>query len=51
MIDGAYEVIADWLTVHHARPAGDACEIYHSPPIGSPDAWHIEIVQPFQPAG
>jgi hypothetical protein len=50
-LSSTYEVIDDWLRQRHARPAGDAWEIYHSPPIGPPAAWHIEIVQPYQPAG
>ena len=50
-ISSPYDLIDDWLRRRDARPAGDAWEIYHSPPIGSPDAWHTEIVQPYQPAG
>ncbi|TDU83793.1 GyrI-like small molecule binding protein [Kribbella voronezhensis] len=50
-IDATHDLIADWLREHGARPAGDPWEIYHSPPIGSPDDWHTEIVQPFQPIG
>jgi GyrI-like small molecule binding protein len=50
-IGGTYDLIAGWLRQHAAQPTGDAWEIYHSPPIGSPDDWHTELVQPFQPVG
>lgn len=49
-IDAAYDLIADWLRRRGAEPAGDAWESYHSPPIGRPDAWHTEIVQPYSDA-
>jgi effector-binding domain-containing protein len=48
-IGGSYDLIAGWLRQHAARSAGDPWEIYHSPPIGCPDGWHTEIVQPFEP--
>ncbi|GAA0927618.1 hypothetical protein GCM10009554_08650 [Kribbella koreensis] len=46
-IGTAYDLIEDWLRRHHDRATGDAWEIYHSPPIGCPDEWHPEIVQPY----
>lgn len=49
-IGTAYDLIADWLRRRGARPAADAWEIYHTPPIGHPDSWRIEIVQPYCPS-
>lgn len=40
--------ILDWLRRHGEGPSGDAWEIYHAPPIGHPDSWHVELVQPFR---
>ncbi|WP_328324529.1 GyrI-like domain-containing protein [Kribbella sp. NBC_00382] len=49
-IGTAYDLVDDWLRRHDAKAAGAAWEVYHSPPLGSPDGWHPEIVQPYADA-
>lgn len=44
----AYSNIIEWLRRHGEGPSGDAWEIYHAPPIGNPDNWHVELIQPFR---
>lgn len=53
--DGPYEKlpaarsnILEWLRRHGEGPSGDVWEIYHAPPIGDPDTWRVELVQPFR---
>jgi effector-binding domain-containing protein len=49
-IGTAYELIDDWLRRRDGIATDTAWEVYHSPPIGSPDGWHTEIVQPYSVA-
>ena len=46
-ISATYGLIEDWLRRRDAQSLGNAWEIYHAPPIGSPDDWRTEIVQPY----
>ncbi|MDX6282854.1 MAG: hypothetical protein QOH03_3925 [Kribbellaceae bacterium] len=49
-IGTAYDLVDDWLRRQGAKTCGAAWEVYHSPPIGCPDGWHTEIVQPYSDA-
>ena len=49
-IGTAYSLVDDWLCRQGAKASGAAWEVYHSPPIGSPDGWHPEIIQPYSDA-
>jgi GyrI-like small molecule binding protein len=49
-IGTAYDLVDGWLRRQGARTSGPAWEVYHSPPIGSPDGWHPEIIQPYSDA-
>ncbi|TDU83756.1 effector-binding domain-containing protein [Kribbella voronezhensis] len=45
-----YALLAGWIAEHGVEQAGDAWEIYHDPPTGSPALWRTEVIQPFTPA-
>lgn len=46
-IEIAYDLIQDWLHRRGVRPAGDAREVFHNPPIRDPEHWLVELVQPY----
>jgi effector-binding domain-containing protein len=47
-IGTAHDLVRDWLRRRGASPDTEGWEVYHHPPIGDPDNWRTEIVQPYR---